>query len=152
MSHVRFVFPKIRLTEILKTPGGLAVADALERAEAGLATLKPRCLKELANLLADAEAVFADLGPAFNDGGLADLYAVAVRGIGAGAVCGCPGVDEALTSLCDLIDHLRTSGRYDAEAVGVHLRAWRLLMAPGLSQDDARPVLDGLRKVSAHYA
>ena len=60
-------------------------------------------------------------------------------------------MDEALGSFCDLLDHLRSSGQYDPEAIGVHLRAWRLLMSPDLPADGARPVLDGLRKVSAHY-
>lgn len=152
MSTVRFVFPKVRLAEILKTPGGLSVADALARAQAGLETLKPTCLAEQMALLEYAEAAFDHLGPAFDDAALADLYAVAVRGIGTGAVCGAPAVDEALNSLCDLIDHLRTSGQYDRDAVGVHVRAWRLLLNPDLPPEGAQPVLQGLRKVSARYA
>lgn len=152
MSTVRFVFPKVRLAELIKAPGGLTVADALQRAQANLDTLKPSCVAELLALLEFADAGFERLGPVFDDGGLADLYAIAVRGIGAGAVCGIPAVDEALTSLCDLIDHLRTTGQYDREAVGVHVRAWRLLMNPDLPEAGAQPVLEGLRKVSARYA
>jgi hypothetical protein len=152
MSSVRFVFPKVRLAEILKAPGGLTVAEALERAEANLEEIKPTCIAELAALLEYAEAAFERLAPDVDDAGLADLYAIAVRGIGAGAVCGAPGVDDALTSLCDLIDHLRTTGHYDRPAVGVHVRAWRLLMNPDLPLAGAQPVLDGLRKVSARYA
>lgn len=152
MSSVRFVFPKVRLAEILKTPGGLTVADALERAQANLDTLKPSCLAELAALLEFGEAALDRLDETFDEGGLADLYAIAVRGIGAGAVCGLPAIDEALTSLCDLIDHLQTTGQYDRAALGVHVQSWRLLMNPDLPLDAARPMLDGLRKVSARYA
>jgi hypothetical protein len=152
MSSVRFVFPKVRLAEIIKTPGGLSVAEALERAQANLDTLKPSCIAELTALLEFAEAAMDRLDDAFDEGGLADLYAIAVRGIGAGAVCGLPAVDEALGSLCDLIDHLRTGGAYDRAALGVHVQSWRLLMNPDLPPVAARPMLDGLRKVSARYA
>lgn len=152
MSAVRFVFPKVRLAEILKTPGGLTVADALERAQANLDTLKPTCVAELTALLEFAEAAMDRLDESPDDAGLADLYTIAVRGIGAGAVCSLPAVDEALTSLCDLIDHLRTNGAYDRAALAVHVQSWRLLMNPELPIAAARPMLDGLRKVSARHA
>lgn len=152
MSTVRFVFPKVRLTEILKTPGGLTVAEALERAQTNLEEIRPTCIADLTALLEYAEAGLKQLPEPADDAGLADLYAIAVRGIGAGAVCGVPAVDEALTSLCDLIDHLRTRGRFDREAVAVHVRAWRLLMNPDLPDGGAEPVLDGLRKVTSRYA
>ena len=61
----------------------------------------------------------------------------AVRGIGLGDVCGAGSVDVALHSLCDLLDHFRTYHRYDTEAVGVHLRAWRLRL-DGAVPDPAR--------------
>jgi hypothetical protein len=80
------------------------------------------------------------------------LYSLAVKGIGAGDVCGAPAVDIALTSFCDLLDHLRTLKRYDHEAVGVHVRAWRLLMSADLPKAGAEQILDGLLKVSARYA
>lgn len=151
MTTARFVFPKIRLTELLKAPGGLTVAEALEGADANLQTLKPTCLAEQVALLELAEAAFERLGDTFDDAGLAGLYAIAVRGIGTGGVCGAPAVDPALDSFCDLLDHLRTSGQYDREAIGVHVRAWRLLLGPDLPAEGAEPVLDGLRKVSARY-
>lgn len=152
MSAVRFLFPKVRLAELIRSPGGLSVADALRRAEAGLEEIRPTCLADLAALLDMAEASSARLGETFDDAALADLYAITVRAIGAGRVCGAPGVDEAATSLCDLLDHLRNSGRCDREAVAVHVRAWRLLMNPDLPPDGAERVLEGLRKVSARYA
>jgi hypothetical protein len=152
MSSVRFVFPKPRLAEILRMPGGLPVAEAVERAQANLETLKPSCLAELQALLELSEARFEAMGEAFDEAGLSDLYAIGVRGIGAGAVCGVPSLDFALTSLCDLLDHLKSHQRYDREAIAVHLRAWRLLMTAGLPQAGSEVILDGLRKVSRRYA
>lgn len=152
MTGVRFVFPKHRLAEILAQPGGLPVVEALERAQANLETIRPTCRAELLALLELAEASFAQLGELFDDAGMGELYGLAVRGIGAGSVCGVPAVDEALTSLCDLLDHLRTRHLVDRNAVGVNLRAWRLLTTLDLPKDGMELVLDGLRKVSKRYA
>ena len=148
MSNVRFVFPKMRLQELIQAPGGITVAEALQRADANLETLKPQSHAELLTLLAEAEALFAGQGEDM----LAELYAVAVRGIGAGAVCDAPDVDGALGSLCDLIDHLQVSGDSNRDGLGVHLRAWRLLMDPNLPRPGAAAILEGLRKVTGHVA
>lgn len=152
MSNVRFVFPKHRLAEILRTPGGLPVAEALERCEANLETIRPSCLAELLALLEMAEVAYERMGETFDDAGMQELYGLAVRGIGAGTVCGAPAVDEALTSLCDLLDHLRTHETYDRDAIGVNVRAWRLLMTKDLPKEGSEAILQGLRKVSARYA
>jgi hypothetical protein len=152
MSSVRFVFPKPRLAQLLRMPGGLPVAEALARAEANLESIKPTCVAELQALLELADARFQGLGQETDDTGMADIYAIAVRGIGGGRVCGLPGVDIALTSLCDLLDHLRSNNRYDRAAIGVHIRSWRLLMSTELPPEGSAAVIDGLRKVSERYA
>ena len=152
MTSVRFVFPKPRLNELLRTPGGLPVAEAIENARKNLEAIKPTCTAELMALLELSEAGFWNLKDDFDDAALEELYAIAVKGIGAGEVCGVPPVDVALTSFCDLLDHLRTLKRFDREAVGVHVRAWRLLMSAELPEAGAKQVLDGLLKVSGRYA
>jgi hypothetical protein len=152
MSSVRFVFPKPKLAALLRMPGGVPVADALEAAEKNLSEIRPACQAELQGLLEEAEAAFKALGASFDDAGMEAIYAIAVRAIGGGEVCHAPAVDAALTSLCDLLDHLRTHERFDREAIGVHVRAWRLLMTAGLPASGAETVLSGLRQVSARYA
>lgn len=149
---VRFVVPKMRLAKLLRTPGGLPVVDAVANAESNLQAIRPTCEAELLALLELCEQSFATLGEAFDDEGLQSIYTIAVRGIGGGQVSGLPAVDTALISLCDLIDHLRTTGRYDRKAVGVHVSSWRLLMRAGLPEAGAAAVLDGLRKVNLRYA
>ncbi len=151
MSSVRFVFPKPRLAKLLKMPGGVPVAEALERAQANLEMIRPTCLAELQALLELTEARLEAMGQEFDDEGMADLYAIAVRGIGGGEVSGAPSVDLALTSLCDLLDHLRTTKRYDRAAIAVHVQSWRMLMSMG-RQPGASKVIEGLRQVSARYA
>jgi hypothetical protein len=151
VNAVRFVFPKPRLAKLLKLPGGLPVAEALERAQANLETIRPTCLEEMETLVEMAETRLKSMGEAHDDPAMAELYGVAVRGIGGGQVCHVPAVDAALTSLCDLLDHLRTSGRYDRAAIAVHVQAWRML----LTMEDpagAAAVVEGLKQVSARYA
>jgi hypothetical protein len=152
MSSVRFVFPKPRLAALLKLPGGVPVAEALERAQANLEEIRPTCSAELTALLELSEVAYEALSNSFDDVGLERLYAVAVRGVGGGRVCGVPGVDVALTSLCDLLDYLRTQKRYDRDAIAVHIRAWRLLMRLDLPAEGQDAVLDGLKQVSRRYA
>jgi hypothetical protein len=153
VSTVRFVFPKPRLAQLLKMPGGVPVAEALERAQANLEDIRPTCLAELQALLELAQARLEAIeGDAGDESGVAELYAIAVRGIGGGEVVKIPALDAALTSLCDLLDHLRTQGRFDREAIAVHLQAWRLLIAGDQPPEVARVMVEGLRKVSARFA
>jgi hypothetical protein len=152
MTSVRFVFPKPRLNELLRMPGGLPVAEAVERAHQNLEAIRPTCTAELLGLLELCEAAYWNLKDAYDEPAVTELYSLAVKGIGAGEVCGAPAVDVALTSFCDLLDHLRTLKRYDHEAVGVHVRAWRLLMGADLPKAGADQILAGLLKISARYA
>ena len=152
MNTARFTVPKQRLAQQLRTPGGLPVPEALAAASANLAALKPACISDLQQRLEAAEAVAARLDAEFDDAGMVALYEAAVGGIGLGEVCGAGSVDVALHSLCDLVDHLRTLKRYDAGAVGVHLRAWRLLISTELPPEGAQAVLAGLNKVSALFS
>lgn len=149
-GSVRFVFPKLKLEQLLRAPGGTPVAEALAQAEANLATIRPTCLADLMNLLVQVEAVFARLAAQPDPADLAELYRISVRGIGAGDVCGAPAVDEALGSLCELLDQAQAGGGRHRDAIGVHVRSWRLLMDPNLPKPGAASILEGLRKVSAH--
>jgi len=150
MTTARFTVPKQRLAGLLRTPGGLPVAEALEGAQSNLSVLKPQCMGELHELLEASEKVFARL-TVYDDAAVTELYQNAVRGIGLGDICGAGSVDVALHSLCDLLDHLKTNQNYDAEAVKVHLQAWRLLISTELPPQGAQAVLAGLNKVSSLY-
>ena len=155
MGNVRFVFPKHKLTEQLQAAGGLPVADALEAAQANLVELRPECLSELQTLTVEASACFDQFPPAFDPAPLKALYGVASRGVGTGAVCGIPGADTALISLCNLLDYLQTARRWDLEAVAVHVKTLQLLVGSAgqdLGTAASEAILSGLTKVSARYA
>jgi hypothetical protein len=155
MSSVRIVFPKLKLTSQLRAPGGPSVAEAMQAAAANLLELRPECLEELQRLIAEAEDCFGRCPDAFDVGPMRDLYAVASRGVGVGTVGGFAAVDTALVSLCDLLDHLMATERWDRNAVAVHIRALRLLVGDGGRELDPvaeTAVLDGLKKVSGRFA
>ena len=154
MSAVRYVFPKNKLAAQLRVPGGLPVVEALEAARANLEKLSAQSLKELCALTSDAQACFERFPVDSNTDALMELYAICARGVGMGSVCGKPAADTTLISLCDLLDRLRATGRWDREAVAVHVQTLKILVL-GAGQETgeaATAILLGLKKVSARYA
>jgi hypothetical protein len=151
---VKIHTPPVRLAKLLRTPGGLPVAEAVQRAGAGLLSLRQDCLAELKAMLEVAEAVAGRAGDGFDAEVLAELYAVVSKPIGVPSVCGLTSMDTALISLSDLLDYLKGQQRWDANAVAVHLRALRLLLHTEGAADAAgtQAILAGLRKVSQRYA
>ena len=154
MSAVKIFTPPVKLAKLLRTPGGLPVAEAVQRAGAGLAGLKTECLGELKTVLEEAEACAARAGGAYDEALLGELYAIVAKPIGVPSVCGLASVDTALISLSDLLDYLKGQERWDANAVAVHLRAFRLLLHTEGAADEAgtQAILAGLRQVSQRYA
>lgn len=154
MSSVKIHVPQVRLAKLLRTPGGAPVAEALQRASAGLEGLKTDCLAELKTTLEQAEAIAAKATGAYDEALVAELYGVVSTPIGVPSTCGLQSVDTALISLSDLLDYLKGQQRWDANAVTVHLRAFRLLLQTEGAKDiaGAQAILAGLRKVSQRYA
>jgi hypothetical protein len=153
VSKVRIEHPRLRLAAQLGEAGGLTVAEAVQKANANLAEIAPQCLTELQRAAQAAEAAFRALPPAFAAEPLQGLYAIASRAVGLGAVGGAPGADVALVSLCDLVDRMAASGRWNLAAIGVHVQTLQALAfgAAGDARTTAR-VLAGLKLVSEHYA
>jgi hypothetical protein len=151
---VSFFMPKRQLGALLRTPGGLPVADAIERATANLGTLAGACVSELGNVIEAANACLARAPGAFDAAFLTDLYEIVNPPIGLASVCGLGAIDVALHSLCDLLDHLKSTSQWDMEAVQVHVQALRLLVHTESAQNakQTEAVLSGLRKVSQRYA
>lgn len=152
MSAVRYFVPENRLAKLLRVPGGAPVADAVAAAEMGLAQLEAPARAELEAALAAIEASQAGSPAQFDAARIEELYGLAQGAIGLASLCHRPAVDDALRSLCDLLDHLGRSERWDVEAVIVHVRSLRLLMGPASTAEAAEAVLHGLRRVSSRYA
>lgn len=142
------------MAKLLRTPGGLPVAEALQKAGKGLESLKTDCLGELKTVLEEAEACAARATGAYDPAVADQLYKIVSTPIGVPSVCGLQSVDTALISLSDLLDYLKGQKRWDANAIAVHLRAFRLLLQTEGAKDiaGAQAILAGLRKVSQRYA
>ena len=104
MSSVRIHTPPVKLAKLLRTPGGLPVAEAVQRAGAGLASLKNECLAELTTMLDQAEACAGRAGSDYDAALTGELYDVVAKPIGVPSVCGLVAIDTALISLSDLLD------------------------------------------------
>ncbi len=154
MSSVRYEFPKFKLTQQLREPGGLAVAEAVEAAESNLEELRPDCASELQAATAAALACFQGFPAGYDETSLQQLYAISARAVGIGAVGGAPAADATFVSLCNLLDHLMVIKRWDLEAIAVHVQTLVLLAARVRDKLDApaiEQVLAGLEKVTRRY-
>lgn len=149
---VRILFPKNKLGELMRAPGGMKADEALKAADANLLELKEPLLAELRTALEEIHAGFAAYGPVYDDAKLDGLYAISSRTVGMAGLCGLPAIDEAVTSLCDLLDHLKHQRQWDAEAVGVHIHSLRILLTANPGDSQVAAILSGLRKVSRRYA
>jgi hypothetical protein len=155
MTSVRYSVPKYNLAKQLRTPGGVPVVEALEAAATNLAQLRGDGIAELAAVVRRAQDCFEAFPLDVDADRIASLYAIAAGGIGIGAVCGAPAADAALISLCDLLDNMRVTKRFDPEAVAVHLQSLHLLAGPqgqDLGEAASAAILGGLRKVTTRYA
>lgn len=153
MSAVRIHRPKYNLATLLKKPGGMTVMDAVQKAEANLEGLHDAAILELDAALVRSEACFARYGTVHDEALIREHYEAAVRLIGLPNLCGLDALENAAHSLCDLLDRLITTGKWDRDGVEVHIKAHRLLRSlPPEAAAAAEPILDGLRKVRERHA
>ena len=136
MSEAKVFKVKSRLGEMVLNRGGVSAGDSIRRAETEVEKTYPKSLRMLDELLLQLDAHHAaDLaGP---DGG-ADherVYACASRVIDASICMQDSMLDAAARALCDLVDLSAELGVWDAEAVGVHIQALRLLRHAGDGMD-----------------
>jgi hypothetical protein len=154
MSHVRMEFPKLRLATQLQEAGGITVAEAVETATENLEILRPQVLNTLQAAATELLDAMRRLPRDFSPEPLQELYAIASRAVGMGGLCGSPGADVVLHSLCDLVDRLVNTGRCDPPAIAVHVQTLQLLAFNIGGANDEKmtaKVLSGLKKVSDRY-
>jgi hypothetical protein len=152
VSVVSILRPILRLPKLLREPGGVPLVEAVAQARSNLDAASAGYLRELEGGLGEITAEAAKMS-AFDDASLTAIYQRAGNLIGIASVCGRKSIDDALLSLCDLLDHLRTRETLDSEAINVHLGALRLLLQnPQLEgQAGAQTILDGLHRVSQRF-
>lgn len=107
--------------------------------------MHPATQKRLSHVEA-AEAAFASLESGFDPVGLNALRTAVSRYPDTGK----PGAGEVAASLFMLLERLISDKRMDREALGVHLRAWRLLLSTEPSAEAAQLLIQGLKAIRDH--
>lgn len=147
MSDWTQYHPKLKLYEVLDTPGGISVDQAMTRADAGVENHRGRAIMALKDALRRLE----HLRRAADPGSHSEIYERAVfvldiAGLYAPALC------YAANSLCDLVHRMNTAGRWDWPSVEVHVTSMRALLDV---KDEKAPsvlaVLNGLSAVVARF-
>lgn len=154
MSTATFSFPKQRLATLIRKPGGKAVADALQDAEAGLADIAASCLAGVDAALSRIGRIAVDLAADPKRDTAQALYSETNRLIGLGAVAGAPDVDRVAFSLCEMLDDMLRDGCVDQPSITVHVRALHLVRNEEIALNPIalEEVLGGLDKVRAQFA
>ena len=121
MTEVHFFRVPSKLARELKRGKGVMVADALVRAEAGLAAIQESCQ---AALDAEVAAMIQEYGADAPDRETAGFEGLYRRGCTILDVIGAvpdTGLEGVASSLCDLVDACEQSGQWDWPSVDVHL-------------------------------
>ena len=144
---VRFRKRTNSLAAMVDNPNGMRVEDALRKADTNLESIKDilqveveKNLDELIGLL-DGAATRPDANV------LNDAYLRSNQVSGMAGTAGLAPLGQAAFSLCELLDRLSTAGRWNAEAVAVHLNAMRLLRKAQELTGESKHILMGLREV-----
>lgn len=140
MSGAEFVKVKYRLTEQVARDGGMTAGMASERAQRELAAHAGDARKALSASIGRIEAMCAEK--------TASVDAVYQEGSAVLDIAGLFNqrtLCDAAYSMCELCDRLRTLGRMDWNAVGVHASSLRLIWAKDKDDDPSlKAVVDGL--------
>jgi chemotaxis protein histidine kinase CheA len=150
MSSATFTLPNYRLSKILRQPGGKTVAAAVKDAEEGVAALAEACLESIDEGLLEVDRYRKAFIESQNKAPAATALYDATNGIiGLAGAAGLDEMDHAAFSLCDLLDRMTRAGRWDADAVVVHVQALHLLRHPDVLGGAAsvQMIVDGLKKV-----
>lgn len=106
-------------------------------------TIDPEALR----LLAAAEGQLDELGKTFDAHEITALRTL----ISSYPDMGAPGAGEVVASLFMLLGRFLASGCCDREAILVHLRAWRLMLAAHPEADDQARLMAGLKAIRDLY-
>lgn len=141
--------PKYAIAQKVRRGKGVAIPDAVRRAEANVEAMRGDLSLELAQKIDKMEALLA-AAPAPSQ--VTPVYDLAEGLIAVAGACGLSGAAKAAHSLCELLDRMGAAERFDREPVMVHLQALRLLsQSDGLPDAASAQILDGLERVCSRY-
>jgi hypothetical protein len=139
--------PKLALYDILDTPGGVSVDDAMKRAEGAVENYRGQAMAEMSRLIRALEQAAQTRGDADAKG----VYQLSLDVLNIAGLYH-PSICRVANSLCDLAQRMAACGRWDWPSVGVHVSAMRLLTERTDQTDPAtQAVLRGLASVVAKF-
>jgi chemotaxis protein histidine kinase CheA len=136
-----------RLAGLVHRPGGLTEDEAVSAADANLETIRERTLQRMDGTLQLMDAIGRTLEAGIDRQALEELYAHSNTIVGVAGVFGMGGLSAVAYSLCELIDRMRTSRTWNAQAVSVHLDSLRLMRASGPGHEENREMQAALRRL-----
>lgn len=151
MSAATFIAWENRLAKVVKEPGGVRMGEALEEAGRNLDSIQMECLKAMDDQIERMEQLCADGGRQPPDETKHEIYDLANDVLAVAGSFRLAELGEAAFCLCELVDRLRTCGKWNQAAVEVHLSAFRLLRHPDPGADRSSVVL-GLRGLTERAA
>lgn len=147
MKDAEFFKVKYTLTEQIARPGGMTVAISTQRAARELAAKEGEAKKNVGQTIGRLETLCRSQSATMDE-----VYDQGVLILDIAGLFDERTLCEAAYSLCELTDRLRTQGRVDWTAVGVHVEALRLIWSVDKeAAETLTSVLDGLRAVTDKY-
>jgi len=146
MSTVRKFHPEVRLKKLLAEEGGINVAQALDRADERLESIRDQTLSALDQKLQR----LADLANSSAAGRISEIYNCANAVFAEAGVFQLVELSQAAHSLCTLT--AEEGAPIPAAALNVHIAAMRALRTPAAvgDVDMRRALLTELRTLAAH--
>jgi hypothetical protein len=151
MSAATFIAWENRLSKVVREPGGLRMGEALDQAGKNLDEIQMECLAVMDGQIDEMERLCADGGRQPDDDTKHQIYDLANDVLAVAGSFKLKELGQAAFCLCELVDRLRTCGKWNQAAVEVHLSAFRLLRHPDPGADRSSVVL-GLKGLTERVA
>ncbi len=146
MTNAVFIPWQNPLAKLVEAPGGMKAGAALDAAEANLEAIQSECLDALDAQIGQLDRICADATADMADETKGEVYALANDVHSVAGTFNLTELSEAAYSLCELVDNLRSTGRWNKAAVDVHVSSFHLLRHPDAA--DRSSVVRGLRRVT----
>jgi hypothetical protein len=151
MTAATFIAWENRLAKMVKEPGGVRIGQALDQAGQNLDTIQEQCLEAMDAQIDEMERLCADGGRQPPEDTKNQLYDLGNDVLAVAGAFQLAELGQAAFSLCELVDRLRSRGRWNQAAVEVHLSAFRLLRQPDPGADRSSVIL-GLKGLTDRVA
>ena len=151
MTAATFIAWENRLGKMVKAPGGVRIGQALDQAGQNLESIQVACLEAMDAQIDEMEKLCAEGGRQPSDDTKHRLYDLGNDVLAVAGAFDLKELGQASFSLCELVDRLRSRGKWNKAAVEVHLSAFRLLRQPDPGGDRSS-VIAGLKGLTDRVA